>query len=192
MKVDRANQSMLVRNRAGFSLIEIVFILLIVGIAASQVMPRLFRSAPKETWSAVIGELTTYVHFVRQETLRTHKKHRLLFKEKEQNVTLEVADDRDEKGKVKFTPVGIPGTLAATYTWPKRFRLVSVGEGKKNSFEDSKGRASVNVSEIGVLSPLNLRFERESENGKEDLERRVYSIQPFLAELRLDEDVSYA
>lgn len=180
MKAVPASQFSPVRNTRAFGLLEVMLAIFIVALGASIVMPRLLRVSPSETWESYVETITLYCRAARQAAFLSGKVHRLLFREKEQKVTIEVSMGMDERGKERYVPVEETASCPSSYQWPSVFRVREVNLHKKRLFEEQRGKAAVYVSPNGIIDGVVFVVERSGET----LERRQYALMPFLATLR--------
>ena len=177
-----------VRN-AGFSLLEILVVMFIIGLGASFVMPRLVRRAPNIEWPNVRDEMNNMLYFARQEAITTQKVHRLVFDQKKRVLTVQVDAGKDSKGKHRFTQTESM-YFTSTYELPEQLSLRSVTMGKKQLLEESKDRkAYCYVVPHGLVQAVEVTFDR---NGIGDEERKAFmkiKVAPFLGSFEVMEQV---
>lgn len=90
----------------GFSLIEVLVVLFLVGIMAAVMIPNFQGRQPRQEREQFINRLNGLVQFGWQSAIMTHKLHRVFFDFKKNKVRLEVeAGGKDIKGEQKFVPV---------------------------------------------------------------------------------------
>ena len=108
VRMMRAITSISVR-KAGFSLLEILIVMVVVGILATMAMPRLIRKGPSAKWEVVLNELNDLLHFTRQEAIATRKTYRLHFMTKGNvnRVVIEIEKPDPEKLGEK-APTAVP------------------------------------------------------------------------------------
>jgi len=106
-------------NRSGFSLIEIMVALMIVGLLAAIISPNLVRRQPDYERQQFLGHLNALLRFTAQQAIITRTVHRLYFDFKNNKVIAQVkGEGKNEKGEPLFVP--IKGRyLHSTLTWPK-------------------------------------------------------------------------
>jgi prepilin-type N-terminal cleavage/methylation domain-containing protein len=125
----------------GFSLLEIVVAILLIGIMAALVVPRLSRRGTKPEDEFTNG-LSVLTQVASTNALLTGKLHRLLFDFK--RALVELQQEREEKGaqEKKFEPVKVD-YLKTTIPWPDALELGNFYIGGK----DEVGRG------MGVSTP---------------------------------------
>lgn len=108
-------------NRSGFSLIEIMVAILIIGLMAAIVSPNLGRKKPEYERQQFLGNLNTLVRLAAQQASATGKLHRLHFDFERNKVSVEVkAEGKNDKGEQAFKPMQAP-YLHNSLTWPKYY-----------------------------------------------------------------------
>jgi|GEM_PF-2491523 len=168
-----------------FTLIEVMIGVVIIGIGASLVMPRLLRRSPALEWPAIQQELTSLLYFAKQEAIVSQTVHRLTFAQKKRSIVVEKempadAEQRDKEGKIKkvFVPATSP-YFETTYTLPESISFLYLKKEKKDLFDDNKGMGWCYVMPSGLLQPLTLCLERAAEQG-EKAQKKIYETAPFL------------
>jgi prepilin-type N-terminal cleavage/methylation domain-containing protein len=108
-------------NRSGFSLIEIMVAILIIGLMAAIVSPNLGRKKPEYERQQFLGHLNALVRLAAQQASATGKLHRLYFDFERNKVSVEVkAEGKNEKGEQAFKPMKA-AYLRSSLTWPKHY-----------------------------------------------------------------------
>ncbi len=113
-------------NRSGFSLIEIMVAIAVIGILAAIVSPNLRSRQPEYERKQFLGSLNSLMRLARHQAVVTRKLHRVYFnlpKGKAGNVTVQVkSEGKDQKGEQKFATIKAP-YLRNSMTWPKDFQV---------------------------------------------------------------------
>lgn len=108
-------------NRSGFSLLEIMVAILIIGLMAAIVSPNLGRKKPTYERQRFLGNLNALVRLAAQQASATGKLHRLYFDFERNKVTVEMkAEEKNDKGEQVFKPMKAP-YLHSSLTWPKYY-----------------------------------------------------------------------
>lgn len=126
-------------NRSGFSLIEIMVAILIIGLMAAIVIPNLGRKKPEYERKQFLGHLNALVRLAAQQASATGKLHRLYFDFERNKVSVEVkAEGKNDKGEQAFKPMK-SAYLRSSLTWPKYYRVENFSiEGKDEGSADTK------------------------------------------------------
>ncbi len=93
-------------RQSGFSLLEILIVVLIIGLLSSMIVPNFQRTTPRYEREAFIARFNTLVQFGWQQALSTHKVHRINVDIGKQLITL-MADsgEKDKSGESAFKPI---------------------------------------------------------------------------------------
>ena len=161
---------------AAFSLMEIMIGLLIIGLGASMVVPRLLRRSPAVEWPAIQQELNNVLYFARQEAITSQKVHRLAFAQKKRTVTVEIEDGEVKPGVAKFSPV-YSTYFATEYELPEQLRFEQVKLGKKELFGENKGMAYCYVVPNGLIQEAVVGLVREDSG---EISKKSFAAAPFL------------
>lgn len=164
--------------RHAFSMLEVLVTVLIIGIGASLVMPRLTRRTQESEWPAIQGELNTLLYFARQEAVSSQKTHRISCDKREGSVRVEVLVDSQ---KDAYEPTS-SAYFDATYTLPKGVEFVTMKRDKKDLFVQHRGMGRCMVMPQGVVQEALITLRRVSKNDIEDT--RTFKVEPFLGEWR--------
>ena len=110
-------------NQNGFTLLEILIALALIGLLVGIVMPNLQRLMPQYERKQFIGRLNEILQFGWQQAIITHKICKIIFDIDTRNVSLQIATDKkDRQGEQLFEP--IKGQyLKTSFTWPDQFKF---------------------------------------------------------------------
>jgi len=65
---------------SAFTMIELMVVVVLVGLMATMILPRMFRRSPAVEWPNILDEMNNLVSFARQEAISDQQNYRLLFK----------------------------------------------------------------------------------------------------------------
>lgn len=159
-----------------FSLLEVLIVVFIIGVAASMVMPRLLRRSPAIEWRSVRDELNNMLYFARQEAITSQKIHRLTFNRPERVITVEVEAGEKKPGEPIYEPV-YSHYFTSRYEVPEQLSLTRLRLGKKELFSEHKGRGWCYVLPHGLVEDIALTIERTD---KDETQKRTFTVAPFL------------
>lgn len=94
-------------KKLGFSLIEILVAVAIIGLLATIVVPNLRRSKAKDASDKFISELNSLTGFALQNAIKTKKMHQIFFNfaAGKRDVSVNIATEKDKYGKDQYVPV---------------------------------------------------------------------------------------
>jgi type II secretion system protein H len=110
-------------KRSGFSLIEVMVAILIIGIMAAIIAPNLRRRQPDAERQQFLGHLNAIIRLAAQQAAVTRTVHRVLFDFKANKITVQTKiEGKDEKGEQLYKAIKAP-YLHSSLTWPASFRV---------------------------------------------------------------------
>ena len=158
-------------KRSGFTLLEILVVMVFIGIFATMAIPRLIKQSPDKSWVHVTYEINNLIHFARQESIATQKIYRLaIIKEKETRdiLRIEVETESDEPkrpGKRLYTPA-YSEYYDPTYKLPNDISVISVFKDKDNILEGQKIRkAYCHIIPQGLVEEVLIHLTRREDDG---------------------------
>ena len=122
------------KSKTGFTLIEIMVVILLLGIATTIIIPNLQQRLPGYQRKAFVTELNTLLALAWQNALSTQKVHRIFFDLNKRLIKAEV----EEAGAVPNTMIYKPINQAyrkTSYEWPENIEI-------KNFFIDGSDEMS--------------------------------------------------
>ncbi len=88
-------------KRNGFSLMELVIVLIIIGFSISLVMPSLFRFSKSIELKAAANKVSGILRYYRSEAVQKGKVHQVLFDPDMKEVSILSLDSAEDKGGKK-------------------------------------------------------------------------------------------
>lgn len=164
------------KHLPAFSLLEVLIVVFIIGVAASMVMPRLLRRSSAIEWTSIRDELNNMLYFARQESITSQKIHRLNFNRSERLITVEVEAGEKKPGEPLYEPV-YSHYFTSRYELPEQLSLITLKLGKKELFSEHKGRGWCYVLPHGLVEDVALTIERTD---KDETQTRTFTVGPFL------------
>lgn len=116
-------------TKAGFSFIEIMVVILLLGIMATVLIPNLNRLRPGYNRRLFVTELNNLLLFAWRNALITQRLHRLLFDVQKRKVRVQVEGEEQGKEK-KFYDIPVQYTKTE-YQWPESITLKELFVGKE-------------------------------------------------------------
>jgi prepilin-type N-terminal cleavage/methylation domain-containing protein len=113
---------MLGKSKQGFSLLEIMVVILLLGIVATIVVPNLQQRVPGHKRKAFISELNTLLALGWQQAFVTQKIHRIYFDVVDRIVKLESEEPGPVEKEVVYKPV-IQTYRTSSYEWPEEITI---------------------------------------------------------------------
>ena len=174
-----------IRN-AGFTMIELMVVIVLIGMIATMAMPRLFRRPPSLDWSAIADGINNLVFFARQEAISNQKIYRLTFqssnkKEPQYVVVEEEAVDPEDAKKLIYKQVYSP-YFNTRHDLAEPVKMVSFYQGKNEFFAENKGRGYCYVIPDGLVQDVVIHLIRlyEGQESKASLK-----MMPFTGKFEL-------
>ncbi len=111
------------RTKSGFSLIEIVIALAIMGLLLTIAVPNVQRLRPGYERNRFVSTLSNLVQRAWQNALVTHELHRVWFDVKQRRVVVQRAlDKRDQMGEPMYQEISSE-YVAAEDSWPESLQF---------------------------------------------------------------------
>jgi len=108
-------------NRSGFTLIEIMVVLTLIGLLAAIISPNFRRRQPAQEVQQFVGALNALLRLAAQQASVMGKLHRIYFDFEHNKVTVQVkGEGKDNKGEQIFKTMKAP-YLRNALTWPNHF-----------------------------------------------------------------------
>jgi len=96
-------------NQSGFSLLELMMVIVIIAIIGSVTAPYLQQSTPRYERETFIARFNTLLRYGWQQALITHKTHRINVDIGKKTISLTVeSEGKDKSGEPAFIPIANP------------------------------------------------------------------------------------
>lgn len=122
-----------ISNRSGFSLIEIMVVIALIGVLATVVVPNLRVRQPEYERKQFLGTLNGLLRLTAEQALTRRTLHRVYFDFKNNKIRIEAkGTGKDQKGEQIFTVIKAP-YLVSSLAWPanlsvKEFKIDGADE----------------------------------------------------------------
>lgn len=157
------------QSSPGFSLIEIMVVVALVGLLISMILPRLSRRSPSSEWKTVLSELNNLALLARQESIAEQTIFRLNFSRGKapdpDTITIERLSKINPDGKQEFIQASSP-YLATKYELSETIRFRAIFQGKQDLLQENS-QAFCYVIPDGLLQDIYVQLIR-TENLKEE------------------------
>ncbi len=168
------------RMRNGFTLLEVMIMVVVIGVIAGLTLPRLMRRPPVTEWPHILGQLNDMIYFARQEAISDQTVYRLTFRSSEKSpdsIVIESQQDDPEKpGKKIFTPVWSE-YFSTTYTLPPEVRFEAVYLGKVEQLDENKGIGYCYVIHDGLVQDIMVHMRRIADGVEAT---GTFTVEPFM------------
>ena len=150
-------------RRCGFTLMEVMLTVVVIGIIAGLTLPRLLRRPPVTEWPNILSQLNDMIYFARQEAISDQTVYRLAFYRKERppdRVVVESQQDNPEKPGTKIFTAVSSEYFETTYILPPEVRIEAVYLGKQEQLDENKGVGYCHVIHDGLVQDILLHMRR--------------------------------
>lgn len=108
-------------GKQGFTLLEVLFVMLIIGVLSAMIIPNFAGRGPRYEREQFIARLNAITQFAQQQAIAQHKMHKVNFDFERRRVHIEVAEDiQPKKGELKAKPVR---GIGSSFTWQPQFEI---------------------------------------------------------------------
>lgn len=165
----RVHKPVRMSSTKGFTLIEMMVVLALIGLLISMVAPRFSRRSPSSDWKAIVDELNNFSQFARQESIAEQVVFRLNFSRGKNKapdfVVIEHWVGIDKKGNQEFSQVSSP-YMKTRYEFAENVHIKALYLGKQELFIEN-GQAFCFVVPEGLIQDIYVQLVRV-EDGKDE------------------------
>lgn len=178
-------------SKRGFSLVEVLIVLFLVGIMAAAIVPNFQGRKPRQEREQFIQRLNSLVRYGWQSAIMTHKLHRVYFDIKRSVIRVEVESEaKDSKGEASFAP------MSNTYVnhnlvIPKQLTIKSfMIEGKEETNRSSKlDKVWFFIVPEGLTQEVTINMVDTQDQDAQNRPRRIgLVLNPFSAQFKVYDD----
>ena len=173
-------------RRSGFTLLEILLVMVVIGVVATMTLPRLFRKKPQAKWETVLDEVNNLVSYARQEAISNQNIYRLHFQTTRAGgyrVQVEVESDDPEKPTQKLYTPTKSYYFNPQYTFPKSITIQAVYHGREEQLSQNRQHAYCYVIPDGLVQEILIHLVRKEEDEKES--KVSFQMAPFFGKFEL-------
>ena len=172
-------------RHAGFTMIEIMVVIMLIGMFTTFVVPRFFKRPLAIEWTAITDDLNALVSFARQEAIANQKNYRLAFcKQLKGPCSVSVLkEDKDPEDAKKIIYIPVESLyFNARYEFAPSVTCENFYYNKREQFEENKGFGFCHVTSDGLVQDVLIHLLRVYE-GRES--RASIKILPFVGKFEL-------
>jgi len=171
-------------------MIELLVVLLLIGVASSLFLPRLFRRNPAASWTTILDEMNNLVFFARQEAIVNNRVYRVVFQSDPNPAGLdsikveEETDDPNKPSRKIFQPT-FSYYMPTTYSFASVVKFKAIYQGKTNVLHD-QNHAFCYIIPTGLVQDTWVQIVRKE--GAAEI-GSTYRMNPFLGRFELIENL---
>lgn len=167
---------------SGFTLLEMLVVITLIGFLATMVLPRLIRRPPSVEWPHILNDLNNLVFFARQEAISNYNVYRLRFKSLGKGldfVVVEIEKKHPEKADQKIYERVFSPYFSTRYELSEHVSINAVYLGKEDLMSVHNGEGYCYVISDGLVQDVYVHLTRRYK-GEES--RATFKMMPFLGE----------
>lgn len=163
----------------GFSLIEMMAVLMLIGLAIGMVASRLSRRPHASEWTHILDELNNLAQFARQESIAEQVVFRLSFTRGKNKTPDAVVVEHQIKtnqktGMAEFAHAPSP-YLKTQYSFTENIQIRAMYLGKKEIFQENN-QAFCYVVPDGLIQDVYIQVVRVEDNKEEPVTLKMLSF----------------
>ena len=176
------------RVRHGFTIIEMLVVLVIIGVMMSTLMPLISKRRTVVNWESVGDRLNEMALFIRAEAMSTHKTYRFVFQHSHETVQDQIFLEEeyiDPEKPNQHSYRDVTSYYAPTrYELPPEYKLRAVYVGKENTLPEPRGQAYCFIIPDGLMQPVIVHLVKKEDKAESLVS---YQLNPFLGKFALHE-----
>lgn len=172
------------QNSSGFTLLEMMVVIVLLGLLATIIVPRLTRRNPEAEWIHIVDTLNNMVGFARQESIVNQCPYRLAFyafPDKEHAVVIEQEVLNPEKKNAKIYIPASSNYFPTRYTFSPEIKIINIVLNKKSQF-NGQNVAYCNLIPEGLVQAITLYLKRIEKDKESTV---TLTMLPFLGKFDL-------
>ncbi len=174
-------------SKLGFSLIEIMVAILLIGIVAAVAVPAFGRKNPRTERKNFVGQLNTLVKVAWNSAVFTGNLHRIVVDFDRRTINVQSATNKkDDKGKPVFVPA--KGAISRSMKLPKQFKIENFYIEGLDEMERFEGRQTREVwffiTPNGLAQPVTINIVDTSDRSRGQGRPFALVLNPFSAQFK--------
>ncbi|MFH1831716.1 MAG: prepilin-type N-terminal cleavage/methylation domain-containing protein [bacterium] len=166
------------KTSQAFTLIEMMVVVVVLGLMATVILPRMNRRSPSAEWPNILDDLNNLVLFARQEAISNQKPYRLKFRAPRTIIVEEEKIDPENPAK-KFYEWSSCGYFDTKHMLSEYITLDGVYWGKKEMMVDNKNESFCYVIADGLVQEVIVHMTRQYQG---EVSKASFRMSPFIGQ----------